>query len=398
MSHIQVCQEFVANGKSLESLCPFGAIVSENDRVSITDSCRMCLICVKKGPPGVFTLQDDPHPVKVLDKALYRGILVCAECHHGHIHPVSLELVGKARQLAAKIAHPVYACVIGHDITDAANTLVAYGVDTVFQYDDEKFKFFKLEHHAAVLEDTINALTPSVVLVGGTSIGRTLAPRVAARLRTGLTADCTSLDIQENTDLDQIRPAFGGNIMAHIRTVNHRPQFATVRYKIFETPLKVPDPMGTVVMRAIPAGMTQSKIEILGIRDKGVGSYIEEADVVIAVGKGIQKRSNVAMFERLAELLGGQVACTRPLVEIGWVESRRQIGLSGRTVRPKLIITCGISGSVQFSAGMKGSERIISINNDPNAQIFRIAHIGIVGDVFEIIPRLIEKIEQDRRA
>lgn len=398
MNHIHVHNNLVTDAKVLESLCPFGAIVAHDNEITITESCRMCLLCVKKGPKGIFEHMKDADIGIKVDTSAYCGIMVCAEWHEGHIHPVSLELVGKALRLAAKVAHPVYACLIGCQLDTAAQVLVDYGVDRILLYDDERLRHFRIEPYASALEDAVSAAKPSVVLVGGTPLGRSLAPRVAARLHTGLTADCTSLDIQENTDLDQIRPAFGGNIMAHIRTVNNRPQFATVRYKIFDMPARVADPKGIIEKRTLSTERLASAIEVVETKAKGVGTYIEEAEIVIAVGKGIQKSANIALFEELAQLLGAQIACSRPLVEQGWVESRRQIGLSGRTVRPKLIITCGISGSVQFAAGMKGSQKIIAINTDANAAIFKIAHIGIVADVFEIVPKLIEMIKTDKNA
>ncbi|MDD3669735.1 MAG: electron transfer flavoprotein subunit alpha [Sphaerochaetaceae bacterium] len=396
MSTIIVHNEFIQDTESAAKLCPFGAIKTTAEGVLIDSSCRMCLLCVKKGPKGAFELLQDDEPQKKINKSEYDGILVSVECHQGHIHPVSIELIGKARELASISNQKVFACAAGATITSLIPELLAYGVDTVCVYDDPEFTYFRVEPHTAALEDAIGYLTPSVVLVGGTPIGRTLAPRTAARLRTGLTADCTSLDIQPNTDLDQIRPAFGGNIMAHIRTMNHRPQFATVRYKIFDMAQKVDHPSGTIIYRSLDKRALESRIEVLDVQPKGVGTYIEEAEVIVAVGKGIQNDTNLGLFNELADLLGGQVACSRPLVENGWVESRRQIGLSGRTVRPKLIITCGISGSVQFAAGMRGSQKIIAINIDEHAPIMKIAHVGIVADVFEIVPRLIKQIRQHK--
>ena len=193
--------------------------------------------------------------------------------------------------------------------------------------------------------------------------------------------------------MDQFRPAFGGNIMAHFRSPNPRPQFATVRYKVFNKAMKVERPHGSIVKRMLTNCQLASAMEILNVQTKGVGTYIEDAQVLIAVGKGIGGPGNLSLIERLADVLGAQVACTRPLVENGWMDSRKQIGLSGRTVRPKLIIACGISGSVQFVAGMKGSERIIAINTDGHAAIFKAAHVGIVGDLFTILPDLIARIE-----
>jgi electron transfer flavoprotein alpha subunit len=215
---------------------------------------------------------------------------------------------------------------------------------------------------------------------------------VAARFRTGLTADCTFLDMQPNTDLDQIRPAFGGNIMAHIRTPRHRPQFATVRYKIFSAPQRRDAATGEVIVATPTDAMLASRIETLAAHRKEPVKNIEDADVLVVAGQGIQRRENLDLLQQLAERLGGMVGGTRPVIEAGWLEPRRQIGLSGRTVKPKLIITCGVSGSIQFVAGMSGSEKIIAINIDPDASIFKIAHTAMVGDVCEIIPELLNTL------
>jgi electron transfer flavoprotein alpha subunit len=394
MSTLIVHHEKIIDAKALPALCPFGAIIADSKGVRISESCRMCLLCVKKGPTGVFELCKDEAPPPRVDKSLWQGILVSIEQRDGIIHPVSLELVGKARELARKAGQPLYASVAGIDLGPVGQELLKYGIDTVCIYEAPELQLFRVEPHTAVLEDAIGYLKPAVVLVGGTPSGRMLAPRTAARLHTGLTADCTVLDIQSNGDLDQIRPAFGGNIMAHIRTPNHRPQFATVRYKVFDMALPVDIPTGRIVERSLPSAKLASRIEVLEVHPKGVGSYIEDAQVLVAVGKGIGSQADLGLVERLAEVLGAQVACTRPLVENGWMDPRKQIGLSGRTVRPKLIITCGISGSVQFVAGMKGSEKIIAINSDPHASIFKTAHVGLVGDLFEILPRLIDLITQ----
>ena len=198
--------------------------------------------------------------------------------------------------------------------------------------------------------------------------------------------------MQPNTDLDQIRPAFGGNIMAHIFTPNHRPQFATVRYKIFSAPSRSERAQGRIVARSLAPSDLASRIEVLEVRPKEVTAGLEDAEVIIVAGRGVKKASDMALINRLADLLGAKVAATRPLIEAGWVDGRKQIGLSGRTVKPRLIITCGVSGAIQFVAGMNNSERIIAINSDPNATIFNVAHIGIVGDLYEVLPNLIEQL------
>ncbi len=232
-------------------------------------------------------------------------------------------------------------------------------------------------------------------MVGGTTVGRSIAPRVAARFRTGLTADCTILDVQENTDLDQIRPAFGGNIMAHIHTPNHRPQFATVRYKIFSALERSEEGKGKITLCQIEKEKLSSGIKVLEVKEKEKVETIEDAEVIIVAGRAIKKQEDLEMINKLADLLDAQVAGTRTLIEAGWIDARRQIGLSGRTVKPKLIITCGVSGAIQFVAGMNNSDCIISINTDKNASIFNVAHYAIIGDIYEIVPSLIEKLSND---
>jgi len=379
-----------ARRQELIEICPFGAIQPENDgTISINAGCKMCRICVKKAP-DVFKFEETAAPE--IDKTKWRGVAVAAEISCGKVHPVSLELLGKARELAAKIGQPVYATVAGFNVGGAAETLRRYGADKVFVYDDPALENFRIEPYTAVLEDFIDKVKPAVVLVGGTPSGRTLAPRAAARFRTGLTADCTVLDIKANTDLEQIRPAFGGNIMAHINTPNHRPQFATVRYKIFALPEPVENPSGEIVACKPAPEKLASRIDILHLENKPEETGIEEAEVIVAVGRGLRKPDDMAMIHQLAEALHAQLAGTRCLIESGWLDHKRQIGLSGRTVAPKLIVCCGISGSVQFAAGMKGAEKIVAINTDPEAPIFNIAHIGIVGDIYEVIPSLLAKI------
>jgi len=350
----------------------------------------MCQLCIKKGPEGVFTYEEDD--VIAIDKSQWVGVSVYVDHLDGQIHPITYELLGKANELAAKINQPVYAVFIGDGITLGAEELRHYGVDKIFVYDDPAFKHFRIEPYTAAFEDFVAMNQPSICLVGGTSVGRSLAPRMAARLRTGLTADCTIVDIQENTDLDQIRPAFGGNIMAHIHTPNHRPQFATVRYKIFDEAIRQEAPSGKVVQCLVSDAMKASAIEVLDVKKKEKVVSIEEAEVIIVAGRAIKKEEDLQMVEALAEKLGGMVATTRPLIEAGWADPRRQIGLSGRTVKPKLIITCGVSGAIQFVAGMNSADTIIAINSDPKASIFSVAHYALVGDVYEIIPELLTQL------
>lgn len=377
--------------KELKSICPFGAMMEENGKIEITAGCKMCKLCVKNGPKGVMEFVEEK--VAEIDKSLWRGVSVYVDHVEGNIHPVTYELIGKARELAAKIKHPVYAVFVGCNIKDKAEELLHYGVDEVFVYDYEELKDFRIEPYTAAMEDFINKVKPSTLLVGATTVGRSLAPRIAARFRTGLTADCTVLDMKENTDLVQIRPAFGGNIMAQILNPNHRPQLATVRYKVMDAPVRSDEASGKINIENIDKSKLKSGINVLKVTKKEVEVGISDADVIVAAGRGVKSEKDMGMIKEFADLLGAQVASTRPLIESGWVDAKRQVGLSGRTVKPKLIIACGISGAIQFVAGMNNSDTIVAINKDPKATIFNVAHYGIVGDIYEIIPKLIEDIK-----
>lgn len=393
MRKIVIHSEHATDIDKIVEICPFGAIECRDEEVLINSACKMCGICVKQCP-RVFEfieMQTD-----CIDKSKYKGIAVYIDHTDGEIHPVSFELIGKALELGLKLNHPVHAIFMGHNITDKAKEILKYGIDEVFVYDQSMLEHFRIEPYTAVFEDYINNHMPSIVLVGGTTVGRSLAPRVAARFKTGLTADCTILDVQENTDLDQIRPAFGGNIMAHIHTPNNRPQFATVRYKIFDAPNHIDKPSGSINLCHVDEKLLTSKIKVLGIHEKEKSQSIEDAQVVVVVGSGFKKEEDLQMAYDLASRLGAKVASTRPLIEKGWMDAKLQIGLSGRTVRPKLIITCGVSGAIQFIAGMQGSENIFAINTSENAPIFDVAHYGIVGDIYEIIPDLIDLIDKNK--
>lgn len=378
------------NAEALIKLCPFNAITYDGKKLDISSACKMCKMCVRKGGGLVDYVEETTNEI---DKSLWRGVCVYADCTGGKIHRVTYELCGKAKELAAVTEHPVYAVLIGYNVEDNAKTLLRYGVDKVFVYDAPEFAEFRIEPYTAAFCDFINKQKPSSILVGATNLGRQLAPRVAARCRTGLTADCTVLEMKENTDLVQIRPAFGGNIMAQIITPNTRPQFCTARYKVFTEPKPADNPNGEIVKMTVTPEMLKSAIDVLSSTDKPKDIDIAEADVIVAVGRGASSEAMRAQAKELADLLGGVVACTRPMVESNIFDAKRQIGLSGRTVKPKLIICLGISGAVQFAAGMKSSDCIVAINTDEKAPIFDVAHYCVVGDVNEIVPKLIKKIK-----
>lgn len=381
----------------LVNICPFNALEEREGKLTINEGCKMCSICVKRGPQGVMEMVETAAEAAV-DKSLWQGIAVYVDHVDGKIHPVTMELLGKARELADKVQYPVIALFIGSDVQEKAQELLHYGADKVYVYEHKELQHFRIEPYAKAFEAFIEEVKPSSILVGATTVGRSLAPRIAARFRTGLTADCTVLDIKDNSDLVQIRPAFGGNIMAQIKTPNTRPQLATVRYKVMNALERSEKAEGEVLLRTLPEKSMASRIEVLEVREKETEVSISDAETIIAVGRGVKSEKDMAMVRELADLLGAQIAGTRPLVESGWIDSKRQVGLSGRTVKPKLMITLGISGSVQFAAGMNGSEHIFAVNNDENASIFNVAHYGIVGDLYEVLPQLIENVRKTKGA
>ena len=394
MGKLVIDQSKIEDIQALIDICPFDAMEEVNGRLEINAGCKTCKLCVKKGPKGAVTYVEDAKPE--IDKSLWNGMVVYVDHVDGRIHPVTLELIGKAKELAAKISHPVYALFIGSELDGKAEELLHYGVDKVFVYDNKKLARFMIEPYTAVFEDFINKIKPSGILVGATTVGRQLAPRVAARMKTGLTADCTILEMNENTDLVQIRPAFGGNIMAQILTPYNRPQMATVRYKVMNAPERNEEAAGEIISMDIEESRLATTMEVIDIIQKKKEALIENADVLVVAGRGVKKQEDLAMIEELADLLGGMIAGTRPMIEAGWMDAKRQVGLSGRTVRPRLIITCGVSGAVQFVAGMNNSDTIIAINSDPNATIFETAHYCLTGDLYEIVPALIAKIKASK--
>ena len=372
--------------------CPFNALTIVNDKVEVNAACKLCKACIKVCPVSAIRIEEAKKIV--VDKSLYQGILVYVEHADNKIHPVTYELIGKALELAAVIKQDVYCLMIGDDISEAAKELLAYGVKKVLVYDETALRYFRADIFANVFEQAINVLMPNTVLVGATTIGRSLAPRVATRFKTGLTADTTVLQMRENTDLVQIRPAFGGNIMAQILTTNTRPQFATVRYKVMNTAEKISNPHGEVIIGKIDPALLQSKITINHVEKKHEEEDISSADIIVVAGCGVKDDKGFKLVTELANELQAAIGVTRPMVEKGAANYLHQIGLSGRTVKPKLIITCGVSGAIQFVAGMNNSETIIAINSDPNAPIFKTANYAVVGDLYEILPELIAKIKK----
>jgi electron transfer flavoprotein alpha subunit len=285
----------------------------------------------------------------------------------------------------------------GRNAAIFAQQLDGCPLQSVYVYDEPEVWDFRADSYACTLEDCIKNLMPSIVLIGSTPQGKSVAPIAATKFHTGLTADCTALEIRNNSDLVQIRPAFGGNIMAQIITASSRPQFATVRYNVMPAAERNFENKPEIVIRPLPVQAKFSRLTVLSTQTVFADKDIADEDVLVVAGRGIKSRSDISMMEELATLLGGQLASTRALVEKGWMPQDNQIGLSGKAVKPKLLITCGVSGSVQFMAGMREAKTIIAVNNDPKSRIFSIAHYPVCGDLYEIVPALIKKLKTETK-
>lgn len=376
--------------------CPFQALQMGDRGIEVSDACRMCSVCVEVCSKGAITFEQKPGTV---DKSLWNGILVYIEQENGAVHPIAYELIGEAQRLAAVVGYDVYGVIVGAGGTAPnAEKLLSSGLKKIYVYEHTAFRSFKADCYTNAVADCIASLKPSVVLIGATLAGRSLAPRLSTRFHTGLTADCTKLEMRDNTDLVQIRPAFGGNVMAQIIITDSRPQFATVRYRVMARAEQAEHPAGELVHRTVTENQRRSRItvhsEILHTQKKS----IEEEDILVVAGRGVRDDKGLRMLGELAARLGGQLCYTRPMVEAGHGDTAHQIGLSGRTVKPKLIITCGVFGAVQFTSCMSGAECIIAINSDPEAPIFRIAHYCIADDLYKVLPELISRIDAMKEA
>lgn len=324
----------------------------------------------------------------------YKGILVFAEQRDGVIQNVGLELIGEAKKLAAKLNVPVTAALIGNKIESLAQTLVEYGADKVVIVDNELLKQYDTEAYAQALKAIIDAKKPEIVLLGATTLGRDLAPRVSSRLATGLTADCTKLEIDDETKVfGMTRPAFGGNLMATIVCPNHRPQMATVRPGVMQKLPKEEGNKGEIEVLPVTIDTSKIKVKILDVvKETAKKVDITEAKILVSGGRGVGSKENFKNLEAVASKIGATVSASRAAVDAGFIEQSRQVGQTGKTVRPNIYFACGISGAIQHMAGMEESEYIIAINKDKDAPMFGIADLGIVGDVNKVLPLLAEEL------
>ena len=322
------------------------------------------------------------------------NVLVFAEQNDSVVHPVSFELLGKGRGLADKLNAELSAVLLGHGVQERAVELIHYGADVVYVYDHPFLAEFDVTQYSRNIVRLVKETNPSVFLLGATRLGRSLAPRIAAALRTGLTADCVDLDLDEDGNLVQVRPAFCGNIMAQIKTKT-RPQMATVRYKVMKANLKDLSRKGTVIVKEAETS-ADTGVRILE-KTKADGVNLAEAEVIVSGGRGLKSPEDFALLEELAKVLGGVVGSSRPLVDSGWISKDHQVGFSGFTVKPRVYVACGISGSPQHLFGMRDSDTIIAINKDASAPIFNVADYGVVGDIYEILPLLIKELKNMKR-
>ncbi len=361
------------------------------DYPSINDDCRLCGACVEACTEGAITINEASMDSGLLE---YKGVLIFAEQRQGKVHPVAYELLGKGKELAKDLGEPLYAVIIGNEVSNAVEELISRGADKVYIYEDPALADFRDDPYTELLSKLVKEEKPSIFLIGATAIGRSLGPRVAAKLYTGLTADCTSLSIDPETKLlMQTRPAYGGNIMATIICADNRPQMATVRYKMFTEAEIDLSKQGETVTKPVDMSRITDRVKILDFQKASEEISITEAEIIVAGGKGLGNVKGFELIEELAKTLGGAVGASRPTIDEGWMEYRHQVGLSGRTVRPKLYMACGISGAVQHIAGMKTSDVIISVNKDEEAPIFKVSSLGAVGDLYEVIPKVIKKIK-----
>ncbi len=382
-----------------EDTCAFGAITVEDGLAIVGDTCTLCGSCVDNCEVEALHIEGGEKTVQV-DLAAWSGIWIFAESRHGVLAPVALELLGIGRKLADQRGVPLTGVLFGDNVATQCSMLVASGADKVLLADHPALGQYREDVYGRVLEGLIKEYKPEVVLAGATAIGRSVIPQVATVLGAGLTADCTGLDIREEDGmLLQTRPAFGGNIMATIECPHSRPQMATVRPNVMAPAAPDDNRSGEVVSLELDDELLASRVEVLETvvnNDEQVN--IQEVEVLVAGGRGVESEKGFELIQELASELNGAVAASRAAVDAGWVNYPHQVGQTGKTVSPKLYFACGISGAIQHAVGMQSAETVVAINRDEKAPIFDIATYGLVGDLFEIVPLLIKKIEEQRRA
>jgi len=373
--------------------CPFGLLEIVAEKVQVKDGCTLCGACEEACDCGAIVIEAVSQVTVPVGG--YRGVWVFAEQRHSRLKGVVYELLSKGRQLADTLDTELCAVCLGYDISETEQ-LVAYGADKVYLVDSPALTDFQEELYARKLVELIQEYKPEIVIAGATAQGRSFIPRVAAMLRTGLTADCTGLDIDPETGLLlQTRPTFGGNIMATIICQAKRPQMSTVRPRVFKRGASDNNRQGQIIRVDFDSAGVTSRTRLLDfIEDITEKIRLEDADIIVSGGRGLGKPENFHLVAELAGVLGAAVGSSRPPVDDGWIPYSHQVGQTGKTVCPRLYIACGISGAVQHLAGMQTSDAIVAINDDPHAPIFEVATYGIVGDLFTVVPMLTEKLRE----
>jgi electron transfer flavoprotein alpha subunit len=327
----------------------------------------------------------------------YKGIWVYAEQRDGELQKVALELVGKGRALADNLGVELTAVLLGNNVDSIANELLAYGADKVIYAEDERLAHFNTDAYTRVISDLASERKPEIILVGASVLGRDLGPRLAGRLSTGLTADCTSLEVEEGTNqLMMTRPAFGGNLMATIMCTDHRPQMATVRPGVFDKLAKDEAKVNASKIEKVSVQLDEVDLRVKLVEAVKIAKEVadvSEAEILVSGGRGMGSKENFALLQELADALGGTVSGSRAAVDNGWVDHALQVGQTGKTVRPRVYIACGISGAIQHLAGMQDSDYIIAINRDADAPIMHVADLGLVGDITKVIPELVAQVK-----
>ncbi|MFX1567708.1 MAG: FAD-binding protein [Promethearchaeota archaeon] len=393
---IIIDEELCTGCASCVESCMYDAIELDNNIAKVLeDNCTLCKACIETCPVEAISLIREDVNFQKPDISQFKGVWVIAEHYKKKIQNVSFQLLSKGRELADLLQVNLTFIILGADFDDKIEEISQFGMDEIIYVKSPILKDYYSDLYTKVITELVQEHKPEIILIGASPTGRDFAPRVAKRLNAGLTADCTGLEIElETRNLLQTRPTYGGSIMATIRTPSSRPQMATVRAGIFNMPEKVEK---NVNIRKLDYKFKEkdSVSKIVKVISKTKNTVnLEDAKFIVAGGRGVGSREKFRIIEELAEVLDAELGGSRITVELNWLEPDRQIGQTGKTVTPKLYIACGISGAIQHIVGMQNSEIVVAINKDPNAPIFNWAHYGIVGDLHEIIPVLIEEIKK----
>ncbi len=372
--------------------CPFGALDVVDDKIVVNEKCTLCGACKDVCAYDAISIEA-PQPAAKADSNA-KGVWVFAEQRKGATKNVAYELISRGRELADTLKTELCAVCLGHNVADV-ETLISHGVDKVYLVDSPDLADNQEDYLTHGLLNLIKEHKPEIVLAGATALGRSFFPRVAAILNTGLTADCTGLDIDmEKRLLLQTRPTFGGNIMATILCPNKRPQMSTVRPRVFKKNAPDAARQGQIIKVDFKKEGVTARTKLLSfVEDVTEKIKLEDADIIVSGGRGLGKAENFKLLQELADCLGAGLGSSRAVVDEGWIPYSHQVGQTGKTVCPKLYIACGISGAIQHLAGMQTSDCIVAINDNPDAPIFQVAHYGVVGDLFQVVPLMIKKIK-----